>query len=176
MFGITSPARFVPAQGYLLFVCLLLSIGAARAEEIGTYNDWSAFRDGPSERPVCYMGSVPKKEEGDYQRRDDTYVLITHRPGDNTYEVVSITAGYEYKNGSEVKVEVDNQDYALFTKGDNAWGHDAATDKKLVEAMRRGSKMIVRGTPLRGTETTDTYSLSGFTAAHNAIDKACRKR
>ena len=36
-----------------------------------------------------------------------------------------------------------------------------------------GSGMIVRGVSSRGTETTDTYSLNGFTRAHNAIGQAC---
>jgi hypothetical protein len=31
----------------------------------------------------------------------------------------------------------------------------------------------VRGTSTRGTKTTDTYSLSGFGAAVNAINTAC---
>ncbi|MGB1026239.1 MAG: invasion associated locus B family protein, partial [Rhodospirillaceae bacterium] len=39
--------------------------------------------------------------------------------------------------------------------------------------MKRGRDMIVKGTSSRGTVTTDTYSLSGVTAAMNAIDKAC---
>jgi Invasion associated locus B (IalB) protein len=39
--------------------------------------------------------------------------------------------------------------------------------------LKAGKQMIVRGTSSRGTETTDTYSLSGFTAALAAIDKAC---
>jgi hypothetical protein len=33
--------------------------------------------------------------------------------------------------------------------------------------------MVVRGTSTRGTNTTDTYSLSGVTAAMDAIDAAC---
>jgi hypothetical protein len=34
--------------------------------------------------------------------------------------------------------------------------------------------MTVRGTSQRGTNTVDTYSLSGATAAVNAIDAACK--
>ena len=50
---------------------------------------------------------------------------------------------------------------------------DAAADKQLVQAMKAGSELIVKGTSGRGTATTDTYSLGGFTAAMAAIDKAC---
>ncbi len=43
----------------------------------------------------------------------------------------------------------------------------------MVQAMRRGRKMVVRGLSTRGTKTVDTYQLAGFTAAHKAIGKAC---
>ena len=39
--------------------------------------------------------------------------------------------------------------------------------------MRKGRTMVVTGTSTRGTLTTDTYSLSGFTKASRAIAKAC---
>ena len=39
---------------------------------------------------------------------------------------------------------------------------------------RAGAEMVVTGTSWRGTETRDTYSLSGFSAAHKAISTACR--
>jgi hypothetical protein len=177
MFGFTSPAKFAPAQGCLFFICLLLCISTARANEIGTYKDWSAFREGPRERTVCYIGSIPEKEEGKYKLRGDPYILITHRPAENLYGVFSVTAGYEYKIGSHPLVEIDNQHFTLFTEGENAWMPEGAemVEAELIKAMQRGNKMIVRGTSRRGTLTTDTYSLSGFTAALTAIDKACRK-
>ena len=50
----------------------------------------------------------------------------------------------------------------------------SAADRAIVAAMKAGRQMIVRGTSTRGTLTTDTYSLSGFSAALAAIDKACK--
>jgi len=40
--------------------------------------------------------------------------------------------------------------------------------------MKGGNRMVVYGTSSRGTKTTDTYSLSGFTAMKKRIDKACK--
>jgi hypothetical protein len=68
---------------------------------------------------------------------------------------------------------IDGKQFSLFTDDDTAWGGDARTDSALVTAMKAGTSMTVRGTSARGTLTTDTYSLAGFTAAHAAIDKAC---
>ncbi len=168
-----------PLIAILAITALLGSAAPADAQKSGaiaTHGDWSAFRDGPDDKPVCYMGSVPKKEEGTYSRRGDTYILVTHRSAEKTYDVISISAGYEYQSGSQVEVEIDGQDFSLFTDGDHGWAEDAKADKALVAAMRRGSRMIVRGTSKRGTLTTDTYVLSGFTAAHKAINKACGRK
>jgi hypothetical protein len=68
---------------------------------------------------------------------------------------------------------IDGKQFSLFTDDDTAWGGDAKVDSALVAAMKAGATMIVKGTSARGTLTTDTYSLAGFTAAHKAIDKAC---
>ena len=55
-----------------------------------------------------------------------------------------------------------------------AWPPEAAVTRRLVKAMRAGRDMVVNGVSTRGTKTTDTFSLLGFTAAHKAISKACR--
>ena len=62
----------------------------------------------------------------------------------------------------------------LFTKGNTAWSRTTADDAALVKAMRIGKVMVIRGQSSRGTKTKDTFELFGFTAAHNAINKACR--
>jgi len=144
----------------------------AAQQTLGSFQDWTAFSDG-SERRICYIGSVPKKKEGNYTVRGDTYVLATHRPGEKVFGEISVEAGYTYKPGSEVEVTIDGQTFKLFTQGGNAWAYDEKADQALVNAMRAGQQMVVKGTSTRGTLTTDTYSLTGFTAAMQSIDKAC---
>lgn len=146
---------------------------AADPEVLGSYTDWTAYTYTENGNKVCYMASQPKKAQGDYDQRGDVFVLVTHRPADNTDNVVSIVAGYPYQEDSDVNVDIDGKDYTLFTHGERAWARDSATDDRLVQNMRAGRNMTVVGTSSRGTKTTDTYSLSGFTAAHEAISKAC---
>lgn len=173
-------------RGYRLFsvftfwVCLTFgavtsvpSDAWAQRKTIGTFSDWTAFSDGSGGNRICYVGSVPKKAEGKYTRRGDTYTLVSHRPGERVFGEVSVEAGYTYKPGSEVTIDIDGKKFKLFTKGGNAWASDASADKKIVAAMKAGRRMIIKGTSSRGTLTTDTYSLSGLTAAYNAISKAC---
>jgi invasion protein IalB len=153
----------------------------SKPRHIGTFSEWSAFVDGSGDSQECYIISLPKKEEGKYTRRDDTYIVVTHRKKDKTFGQVSVEAGYTYKRGSEVDVDIDGKGSKLFTTyrdgsetrvGSNAWAY-VGGDAELVAAMKAGAKMVVKGTSSRGTLTTDTYSLSGFTAAYKAISKAC---
>ncbi len=163
------PAR---AAAAMTLVLLLPSVVAAEAVEVGVYADWRAYTEGA----VCYMGAEPKKAEGKYKLRDQPYVFVSHRPKEKSIGVVRIIAGYTYKPESEVEVAIGDKSFRLFTKGGDAWARDARTDRVLVAAMKAGKVMVVKGTSGRGTLTTDTYSLAGFTAAFAAIGKACRVR
>jgi len=146
---------------------------AAEPELIDVYKDWQALTLVDDGERSCFMANWPTKEEGKYARRGETYALVTHRPSKGSAAVFSITAGYQYKKGSEVEVVVGKDRFRMFTDGDTAWAPDEAADAALIQAMKRGNAMIVRGTSIRGTETTDTYSLMGFTAAYTAISKTC---
>lgn len=135
--------------------------------------DWSAFAVMEGGKPVCYVGSEPQKAEGNYKKRGDTFILITHRPAEKAIGVFSLNAGYTYKPGSEVEAVIGGLSLRLFTDGSYAWAYDAKADAALVKAMKGGKSLVVKGTSSRGTETTDTYSLKGFTAAYFAASKAC---
>ena len=142
-------------------------------EYLGTHRDWHAFSFIENGNRVCYIASRPTQDEGDYQRRGDIFLLITHRPAENSRDVVSFITGYTFQPDSEVEVTIGNQQFRLFTSNDTAWAYDADDDRRLVQAMISGTTMVVRGTSNRGTRTTDTYSLLGFTAARGQINDLC---
>ncbi len=145
----------------------------AGPESIGTFGNWQAVTFQEGGKKGCYITSKPTKEEGQYSQRGRVYVLVTHRPADKSYDVVSVVAGYTYGESGDVTLTIDETDFSLFTHQDSAWAPDAATDKALVDAMKKGNRMVVKGTSSRGTKTTDTYSLSGFTKAYQASAEAC---
>lgn len=149
------------------------AIGAAAPEMLGTFGEWTAFADGQGNSKLCYVASAPSKKEGKYTNRGEAAVLITHNLADKSFNVVSVVAGYDYQPGEDVLAQVDEKKFTMFSKGDRAWTSDGATDRAVVEAMKHGSRMIVIGTSNKGTRTTDTYSLSGFGKAYEAIGKAC---
>ncbi|MCM1323160.1 MAG: invasion associated locus B family protein [Acetobacter sp.] len=161
---------------FFLAVAISLPVCAANIPtEIGEYGDWTAYSYKEGKNTVCYMASTPKKDEGNYKTRGEIYAVITHRPADKSYDVVNFVAGYTYKNNTNVVVKIGTTTFNnLFTSGDNAWAPDNATDKKLVDTMKRGQRMIVEGISSRGTKTKDTYSLAGFSKAYQAISTKCK--
>lgn len=163
----------------LAVACSVLLLSApALAEEgvkkLGTYGVWDGYSyietDGSK---VCYMAAEPAKHEGDYSKRGKIYAQITHRPGEGSKNTFSYIAGYDYKSDSKAVLTVDGTSFDLFTQNDTAWATDAATDTKIAQALRKGSRMTIKGTSSRGTATTDTFSLSGSGAAHDAIGREC---
>ena len=46
-------------------------------------------------------------------------------------------------------------------------------DRTVIDAMKAGKKMTVVGFSSRGTETTDTYSLIGFTNSFKNLSESC---
>lgn len=164
-----------------LFVLLLAGAvaGPAAAQSkgrqfLGGFRDWDAFKEiRANGEKTCYMISVPKDTAPKNVRRGEIYVIITHWPEAQIRSQVNVVVGYPFKDGGTASAIIDGRTHKMFTRGERAWAYDDKQDRDMTEAMKRGTKLVVKGTSSRGTNTTDRYSLSGFTAAHNAITQAC---
>ena len=157
----------------LMLVLTTAPSHAQEVESLGQFKKWTAYRTQQGGKNLCYMASAPTKAEGKYTQRSKIYAMVSHRPATSALNVVSVHTGYTYKDDSQVTIAIGGATYKMFVHGDTAWASSAADDAALVKAMRAGSSMVIKGTSSRGTATTDTYSLSGFSAAHNTIGKAC---
>lgn len=141
---------------------------------VGAFSDWTVWQYMEARNRVCYMTSRPLDKEPRAANRNDVYIHVSHQPG--ARDVVSVVNGYTFEANAVVTVTVDAAEFKLFTKDDTAWAYTPQQDGQLARAMAAGARIIVKGKSNRGTETTDTYSLSGFTAAHTALDRACPAR
>ncbi len=158
-------------------LCTNLKAYAGVPQVLGEYGDWIAYYYRDNSGAVCYMASTPKKDEGKYTKRGDIYTVITHRPAENSFDVVNINAGYTYKKDAKVLIKIGAKTFdKLFASGDKAWAVSETADKEIVEAMKKGNRMVIHGTSSRGTATKDTYSLKGFTSAYRAISNKCGKK
>lgn len=157
----------------LLSLCIAMLCGGlaspayAQKFEVA-FQQWKVFTYGD----LCYIGSEPVSEKGNYSRRGKSYVLVTHRG--KQQDEVSASSGYPYKPGKDVMVTIDGKSHPMFFEGEVAWAYDGKQDQAMVAAMKRGSKMSVRGTSKKDTWSEDHYSLSGFTAAYNKMKSLCK--
>ncbi len=143
---------------------------------VGTMTDWNVFVDGnPKE---CWGVSKPRETVNTKDgaptsvRRGDILLFVTHRPG--TAPQVSFTGGYPFANGSTVGVSIGGTKFELFTDGEWAWSGSAEDDAALIRALRGGSDAVVTARSGRGTQTKDTFSLRGFTAAMDDAAARCK--
>ena len=153
--------------------CMAYTGIAYAAQHLGTFGAWESFTEREGKNLMCYMASQATKSRGNYKKRDQTYIMVTHRPAEKSINVISVEAGYTYKTGSEVDLIIGSQTFKLFTSGGTAFAYDSKSDAAIVKAMIRGASMTIKGISSRGTQTTDTYSLKGFSASHKAIGAAC---
>ena len=161
---------------YLFFSLYANSTEKNTAEVLGTYGDWKAFYWNLDEDKVCSILSYPKKEEGKYTKRGKVVARVTQRVENPSAGVVSFQVGYSIKEGSDIKIKIDGKPFGVFNflQDQIAWTSDPGVDGMLIKAMQRGTTMIIKGVSSRGTNTKDTYSLRGFTAAYKAISKVCK--
>ncbi len=139
------------------------------------YKAWGAFSHSNNGKKICFAATQPIKSEANKENisRDPAFFFVSREPSDNIVNEVNLTIGYPFKTGSEVIVQIGSDKFEFFTQGDGAWIKNAALESAVVDAIKRGSNMIITGTSQRNTITTDTYSLSGATAAINRITKEC---
>ena len=158
-------------------LCALSGMTLAQNQEptsLGEFGSWAAYAYRAQGGKVCYVVSQPKSQAPKTVKRDPAFLLVTHRPGQSVRNEVSTIIGYPFKKDAIVELTIDSTKYQLFTNGDGAWAETSAKDKEIVGAMRKGQKLTIKGASWRGTETVDSYSLDGITAALAKIDENCK--
>jgi invasion protein IalB len=63
----------------------------------------------------------------------------------------------------------------MYTQGDGLWIKNAAEEERMVEALRKGSDVVVKGVSAKGTETMDTFSLKGLAQALDRLAQDCKR-
>jgi hypothetical protein len=75
---------------------------------------------------------------------------------------VSIVIGYPFKPNTEATAVVGSASFALYTQQDGAWIKNVSEEARLIDALRSGQSAVVKGVSVKGTQSTDTFSLKGF--------------
>ncbi len=145
---------------YVALPCTLMALEAGK---------WSFQKA----NEYCYIGSLATASDlPSDKKRGNFYVLVYKNIG-NPDAVVQIEAGYSYKVPSDIIVNIDQGDYKFYTTEDLPTAAWTEEDSKIIFAMKKGLELKITGESSRGTVTTDTYTLNGFTTAYNKLIEDC---
>ena len=151
----------------------------ARAQDgpelIDSYRDWDAYIRYEQGDKICYMVTVPTLMLPEEVDHGDVMLMVTHMPKKQRWDEVMLTTGYDHEEDSTVVLSIGETEEEMFTSKDAAWLWDKDIDQRVVDAIRRGRFMVSKGKSLRGTVVEYHYSLSGASAAHRAINRACNR-
>ena len=102
------------------------------------------------------------------------FLFISTRPSENVRNEVSVIIGYPFKEQSDATAEIGQTKFAMYTQKDGAWIKNVAEEARLIEAMRKGADLVIKGTSTRGTSSTDTFALKGLAQAMDRVAQECK--
>ena len=159
---------------FLLLILILFSINvlAVTPRSTGKYKNWESFVAETDKGKICFAQTVPTKRAPAAVKRDKSKLFVTFRPSEDIKDEVSLTSGHDYKTSS-VTARSGKRKYSFFSQKDFAWLLDDQEEKKFIQLMKKATDIIVKARTIKGAETTDHYSMMGFTKAYNTAKKAC---
>jgi hypothetical protein len=173
---------------------------ASKPSLVATFGDWNVFVGAVGKGRICYTLAQPKSRDPASLTRDPGYAFISDRPSEGVRNEVSFIMGFDVSGGdtaeasSDAKPEkaaaksnaksktpaiaspvalVDQTSFEMLPKGGNLWVKNAAKESALIAVMRKGTKLVVKAASLRGHQSIDTYTLSGFAQAMDRLQKEC---
>jgi len=161
----------------LILFLFYFAFGVLNAEEslksVGKFKDWESFVLSKEGNKICFAQSIPVVRAPKKLKRDPSRLFVSFRPGENIKNEVSVTNGYEFKLKAPVAAKSGKKSYDLFSKGRFAWVVDSADESKLIVTMKKASRLMIIGMTAKDDQTTDHYSMMGFTKAYNTAKKSC---
>jgi hypothetical protein len=143
---------------------------------LGQYADWGAYTASPAGNKICFALAKPKnsKTEPAGRSRDPSYMFVSSRPAEKVKNEVSVVVGYPFKTSSDATAEIGSAKFAMYTQSDGAWIKNVNEEARMIDAMRKGGDLTVKGTSGRGSQSMDQYSLKGLAQALDKIEQECR--
>ena len=159
---------------FIILILCLFSINAFAVTQrsTGKYKNWESFIAETDKGKICFAQTVPTKRAPAAVKRNKSKLFVTFRPSEEIKDEVSLTSGHDYKTSS-VTASSGKRRYSFFSQKDFAWLLDDQEEKKFIQLMKKATDIIVKARTTKGAETTDHYSMMGFTKAYNTAKKAC---
>ena len=158
---------------FLILVLLILfsfSASANTPRSTGKYKNWESFTVETDKGKICFAQTLPTKRAPSSIQRGKSKLFVTFRPSENIENEVSLTSGHNFKS-STVTASSGKKRFSFFSQKDFAWLLDNQEEQNFIKLMKRATNLIVKARTIKGAETTDHYSMMGFTKAYNTAKK-----
>ena len=157
---------------FLFLVVFSTNSLAVSPRSTGKYKNWESFVAETDKGKICFAQTIPTKRAPAAVKRDKSKLFVTFRPSEEIKDEVSLTSGHDYKTSS-VTASSGKRRYSFFSQKEFAWLLDDQEEKKFIQLMKKATDIIVKARTTNGAETTDHYSMMGFTKAYNTAKKTC---
>jgi hypothetical protein len=157
----------------IIFIGFYSPLSAVEVKKIGKYKDWESMVVSEATGKVCFAQSSPIYQSPPSNKNRDAKLFIAFRPAEKIIDEVSVTAGYEFNSNTVLAQSGKNKFKFDIKEQGFAWITDNKVEFRMINRMKKGSKIMITGYTQNGSQTIDRYSLLGFTKAYNATKKAC---
>ena len=159
------------------FICIFIFsatlVSAEELKKIGKFKDWETLVLNKDNELTCFAQTKPVLQSPKANKRE-ARLFVSFRPNDKITDEISTTSGYEFNSQNSILAKSGKKKYQFdITQDGFAWISSNKVEKKMIKAMKKGSRIMVTGYNKSGSQTIDHYSLLGFTKAYNAAKKSC---
>src|SRR5262249_50097474 len=137
------------------------------------YDNWGAYWAAPDGRKICFVAAQPNGAQSNRGRKT-ACLFISSRPHEKVKEEISIVASSPYRTHSDATAAAGGKTFMMVTSADGAWMKNTGDESKLIESMRKGGDLVLKGTTDRGLQSTDIYSMKGLAQALDRMARECK--
>ena len=161
----------------IFFICIFIFsatlVSAEELKKIGKFKDWETLVLNKDNELTCFAQTKPVLQSPKANKRE-ARLFVSFRPNDKITDEISTTSGYEFNSQNSILAKSGKKKYKFdITQDGFAWISSNKVEKKMIKAMKKGSRIMVTGYNKSGSQTIDHYSLLGFTKAYNSAKKNC---
>ena len=158
---------------FSIFIFSSTFVSAEELKKIGKFKDWETLVLVKDRGLTCFVQTKPVLQSPKANKRE-ARLFVSFRPNDKISDEISTTSGYEFNSQNSILAKSGKKKYKFdITQDGFAWISSNKVEKKMIKAMKKGSRIMVTGYNKSGSQTIDHYSLLGFTKAYNAAKKSC---
>ncbi|HEV7261313.1 MAG TPA: hypothetical protein VGN82_26275 [Bosea sp. (in: a-proteobacteria)] len=148
--------------------------GQGQAMLLETAGKWQAFSSQQGRAKVCYALSKAETRLPANLKDVEGLLFVATRPTEGVRNEISFVLNFDLKEDVEHQALIGSERFALVAKGQNMWLKNPAEEPRMLDSLRKGSALEIKGTSKRGNATADKYSLAGMNQAVKRAEDACK--